>query len=93
MGQNARLCEYSVQISAFQSFQIKNCDLKTIFQCSSSTIHRAAETAVCVVGYGVFAKWWDSHKQGLLQPGILVKKVNNTGNHCQKTNIKGKHYL
>ena len=46
MGQNARSYEYSVQISAFQTFQIKNGDLKTIFHCSRSTIHRAAETAV-----------------------------------------------
>ena len=46
MGPNTRSYEYSVQISAFQSFQIQNGDLKTIFHCSSSTIHRAAETAV-----------------------------------------------
>jgi hypothetical protein len=46
MGQNIRSYEYSVQILAFQSFQIQNGDLKTIFHCSSSTIHRAAETAV-----------------------------------------------
>ena len=46
MGPNTRSYEYSVQISAFQSFRIQNCDLKTIFHCSSSTIHRAAETAV-----------------------------------------------
>ena len=36
------------QISAFQGFQIQNGDLKTIFHCSSSTIHRAAETAVSI---------------------------------------------
>ena len=24
---------------------------------------------------------------------FLSKKVNNTGNHCQKTIIKGKHYI
>ena len=46
MGKNTRSYEYSVQISAFQSFWIQNDDLKTIFHCSSSTIHRAAETAV-----------------------------------------------
>ena len=36
-------------MSAFGSFQIQNAELKTIFHCSSSTFHRAAETAVCVV--------------------------------------------
>ena len=46
MGQNTRSYEYSVQISAFQSFRIQNGDLKTIFHCSSSTIHQGAETAV-----------------------------------------------
>ena len=46
MGPNTGSYEYSVQISAFQSFRIQNVDLKTIFHCSSSIIHRAAETAV-----------------------------------------------
>ena len=46
MGQNTKSFEYSVQISAFQNFWIQNGDLKTIFHCSSSTIHQAAETGV-----------------------------------------------
>ena len=46
MGQHTRSYEYSVQLSAFQIFQIQNGNLKTIFHYSSSTIHRAAETAV-----------------------------------------------
>ena len=37
---------HSAQISAFQSFRIQNCDLKTIFNFSNSTSRRAAETAV-----------------------------------------------
>ena len=46
MGQNTRSYEYLVQILAFQSFRNQNGDLKTIFHCSISTIHRAVETAV-----------------------------------------------
>ena len=64
MGQNTRSYEYAVQILAFQIFWIKNGDLKTILHCSSSTIHRADETAVCIY---LEKKIWKK---------IKIKKIN-----------------
>ena len=75
MVQNTRLYEYSVQIFAFQCCQIQKVDLKTIFHCSSSTIHQAAETAVC-------DDCWYLHAVQMVFIGVLQMVYVNTYNFC-----------